>query len=430
MNAVSNRRILIVDDTEEIHRSIEGILRPRAQPAANIDLEALEADLFGDEPTTNPAPCAADVSFPLTSAYQGQEALALVQNSIERKEPFAAAFVDMRMPPGWDGLETIEHLWAVDPDLQIVICTAYSDRSWSEIRTRLGVSDKLLILKKPFDAIEVSQLAHALTKKWELLCSERQLLEQTLTGSIEVMSEMLALVNPVAFERVGTLRRCVLHLAERLKLDQTWAYGLAGMLSQVGSVTVPAETLDRSLSRQPLEPAEQAMLARVPEVTARLVARIPRLAGVAKIIVAQQAPPKIDWSTDFERQPGGIVAAGANLLAVAVAFDDLLRSGESLASARAQLRSGEQFHPKVLEALEDFEPKPSTLGVSRAIAVGELTVGMVLDEDLCARNGLVIAPKGVRVTASLRDRIQNFASGGGVKTPFRIRAPARTPSAA
>jgi two-component system NtrC family sensor kinase len=106
--------------------------------------------------------------FELDSAFQGQEGLAKVEAALQEGLPYAMAFVDMRMPPGWDGVETIEHLWRADPDLQVVICTAYSDTSWEEVLRRLAAHDRLLILKKPFDNIEVRQLAQALTTKWQM----------------------------------------------------------------------------------------------------------------------------------------------------------------------------------------------------------------------------------------------------------------------
>jgi signal transduction histidine kinase len=125
--------------------------------------------LFGEGPLLK-----ALVRFELDYANQGQAALALVQMARQEERPYAVAFVDMRMPPGWDGLETIEHLWAVDPEIQTVICTAYTDHSWDNIIGRLGYDDRLLILQKPFSSIEVSQLATSLTRKWNLARLARQ----------------------------------------------------------------------------------------------------------------------------------------------------------------------------------------------------------------------------------------------------------------
>jgi diguanylate cyclase (GGDEF)-like protein/PAS domain S-box-containing protein len=157
MTTHDNRyRLLIVDDTEAIHDDLKKILSPEKSGCNLADDEAL---LFG---TT----CAPGVVFEIDSAFQGQDGLECVHKAMAENRPYALAFVDVRMPPGWDGIETIEHLWKADADLQVVICTAHSDYNWSDISKRLGVSDNLVVLKKPFDIIEVSQLAHALTAKW------------------------------------------------------------------------------------------------------------------------------------------------------------------------------------------------------------------------------------------------------------------------
>ncbi|MBL8218241.1 MAG: response regulator [Bryobacterales bacterium] len=151
-----NHRILVVDDNRAIHDDIRKIL---AVDSGNSGLAEDEEMLFGDASSPND-------EFEIDSAYQGQEGFALLEESMSRGRPYAVAFVDVRMPPGWDGVETIEQMWRICPGLQVVVCTAYSDYSWSDIRRRLGHSDNLLILKKPFDNIEVTQLAYALTKKW------------------------------------------------------------------------------------------------------------------------------------------------------------------------------------------------------------------------------------------------------------------------
>ncbi|HLK55666.1 MAG TPA: ATP-binding protein [Chthonomonadaceae bacterium] len=160
MNTPPNRRILLMDDLPSIHEDFRKILQQDSP--AKSELDAFKAALFDDETPT------ASISFELDSAYQGQEGLAKVEAALQAGRPYAMAFVDMRMPPGWDGVETIQRLWQADPQLQIVICTAYSDCSWEEVLGKLDVRDRLLILKKPFDNIEVYQLASALTAKWEM----------------------------------------------------------------------------------------------------------------------------------------------------------------------------------------------------------------------------------------------------------------------
>ena len=159
----------MIDDNRAIHGDFRKILCP----PASAPLEELEAALFG--------PQQADVKLPLfemNSAYQGQEGLALLEQSLREGRPYWMAFVDVKMPPGWDGVETISRLWEAAPELQVVICTAYSDYSWSAMTSRLKHRDRLVILKKPFDAVEVLQLASALTEKWRLLQQSQLKMDQ------------------------------------------------------------------------------------------------------------------------------------------------------------------------------------------------------------------------------------------------------------
>lgn len=154
-----NNRILVIDDNSAIHADFTKVLASVTGGASALD--QVEAELF-EEVSNDPAKC----QFSLDFASQGEEGWKKVQQAVADGRPYAVAFVDVRMPPGWDGIETIDRLWQTDSRLQIVLCTAYSDYSWQEISRRLGHSENLLILKKPFDNIEVVQLAHALTNKW------------------------------------------------------------------------------------------------------------------------------------------------------------------------------------------------------------------------------------------------------------------------
>ncbi|EDY19308.1 multi-sensor hybrid histidine kinase [Chthoniobacter flavus Ellin428] len=166
----TNHRILIVDDNEAIHGDFRKIL---CTDEAEMDFDAEEAAFFGE--TNN---LSRRAGFEVSSALQGTQALELVQAAIQAGRRYSLVFTDMRMPPGWDGLETALKLWEADPDLQIVICTAYSDKSWEEMMAKIGNPERVLVLKKPFDTIEVLQLAHALTEKWSLLQSSRSNTEQ------------------------------------------------------------------------------------------------------------------------------------------------------------------------------------------------------------------------------------------------------------
>jgi diguanylate cyclase len=161
-NTLANRRVLIIDDNAAIHLDFRKVLGAQAEHSAQAALDMLEANLFGEDLVT-----AARPDFDIDSAHQGQEGVAMVHQALAQGRPYAMAFVDMRMPPGWDGLKTIEALWATDPDVQVVICSAHTDYDWTEVVQRLGHSDKLLVLRKPAEPIEVLQCATALCRKWE-----------------------------------------------------------------------------------------------------------------------------------------------------------------------------------------------------------------------------------------------------------------------
>ncbi len=163
-NSVKKRRVLVVDDNKSIHKDIDSIL---LSSSSDVDHELLEfeKELFD----TDPVPAdKAIFNYEIDHAFQGEEAAKMVQNAIKNANPYALIFMDVRMPPGIDGIQTIRKIWKKTPHVEVVICTAYSDYSWDQIMSNLGVSDKLLFMRKPFDATALKQTALSLTTKWRL----------------------------------------------------------------------------------------------------------------------------------------------------------------------------------------------------------------------------------------------------------------------
>ena len=232
----SNRRILVVDDNPAIHEDFRKLLVQTDSLGSMIDDDA--ANLFGERhEATSP------VTFELDSAFQGEEALAKVRQAIAKGTPHAMAFIDMRMPPGWDGVETIRRIWQVHPELEVVICTAYSDRSWSEIQEILGVSDHLLILKKPFDKVEVYQLALALTEKWNLhrltRCHTENLEElvRVRTQELNAEHQNLRLIKVIAevANRATNPAQAIRNALEEVCAHTGWSMGHAYLISKSDS---------------------------------------------------------------------------------------------------------------------------------------------------------------------------------------------------
>jgi len=178
-----NRRVLVIDDNRAIHDDFRKILAPADATTAALD--ATEAALFGGSQAAVPS-----AQFEVDSAFQGQEGVLMVKKAMAAGRPYAMAFVDVRMPPGWDGVETTRKMWELDTDLQVVLCTAYSDYTWSEMFERLGRRDGLLILKKPFDSVEAFQLANALTEKWWLHQQFQRKMEELETRVAERTCEL------------------------------------------------------------------------------------------------------------------------------------------------------------------------------------------------------------------------------------------------
>ncbi|MFL6964917.1 EAL domain-containing protein [Pseudomonas alvandae] len=206
MSVPANRRILVVDDTPAIHQDFRKILSPSA---GNDDsLDDTESLLFGT-PQVN------RLQFQIDSAYQGEEALELVKRAQSEGQPYALVFADMRMPPGWDGLQTIEELWKADPRLQIALCTAFSDYSWETMSERIEFDDQLLILKKPFDTLEIRQMASAMTWKWQLAqdaARKMRTLERTIEERVQ---ELLKVSHLLQYDVLTELPNSML-LGDRL----------------------------------------------------------------------------------------------------------------------------------------------------------------------------------------------------------------------
>jgi CheY-like chemotaxis protein len=187
MSANDNRRILVVDDNAAIHEDFKKILCGSA--GVSDEAASAKAAFFGGAQKGEIA------AFEIDSAYQGSEALEKVKASLTASTGYATAFVDVRMPPGLDGVETIERLWKIDPDVQCVICTAFADYTWQSMIEKLGSTDRLLILKKPFDPIEVRQLATALTEKWNATRRERARLSEVKRAEQEARVYAASLVT-------------------------------------------------------------------------------------------------------------------------------------------------------------------------------------------------------------------------------------------
>ena len=230
--AEQKRRVLLIDDNRSLHEDFIKVLS--AGSDLSSDLEADEAFLFGKPKAEGPS-----VTFEIDSAYQGEEGVEKVRQAQIDGRPYAMAFVDMRMPPGWDGVVTTRKIWEIDPDIQIVICTAYSDYSWKDMLDAIGAGDRMVVLKKPFEPIEAFQLAKMLTEKWWLQQLAKQKVDD-LEKMVAGRTQELQASNDELLQRSEEIQYFYHTLAHELKTPLTSAKefvsivaeGLAGELNE------------------------------------------------------------------------------------------------------------------------------------------------------------------------------------------------------
>lgn len=308
-----NRRILIVDDNAAIHQDFRKILDVSAS-ANTTAASASEAALFDDEPAATPtapqniaAAHTEEIDYSIDSAMQGQQALEQVIAARKEELPYAMAFLDVRMPPGWDGIETARRLWEAEPDLQIVLCTAFSDYSWQETVAALGRTDRLLILKKPFDRVEVCQLASALTEKWNVTQRERENLRTATRAEMEARAYASSLETT------------------NLALESSWAQSerelarrRAFFLDLAASVLAPAQLLLlRQVETNKLESGDPTQLRRLERLLDPALAVVSAINATLEFASIEAGAASPNWSTTDPRQLATELCAGADAAAKA-----------------------------------------------------------------------------------------------------------------
>ena len=352
--------------------------------------------------------------FNLESALGGEEGL----KAVSANGPYAVIVADMRMPR-MDGIQFLSKVKECSPDSVRMMLTGNADLQTAVDAVNEG--NIFRFLTKPCPPKIFANALRAGIRQYQLVTAERELLQKTLRGSVKILTEILSLVNSAAFGRASRIRRYVRHIAGQLQLADVWQFELAAMLSQIGCVTLPSEVLDKIYAKRPLSDDEQTMFSAHPSVGAELLAKIPRLGLIARMIDGQQQPFKahvpIGNLTGNERT----VTLGSQILKVALDFDQLVVHGLSHKDALSKLRSREaEYNPRVVAVLEDLRLTKAGETV-RTVRISDLRIHMVADEDIRARNGLLLVSKGQEVTHPVLARLRNFARGVGVVEPFRVK---------
>jgi response regulator RpfG family c-di-GMP phosphodiesterase len=361
--------------------------------------------------------------FQTDIAVGGPAALAAIQ----KEGPYAVVVSDMRMPE-MDGAQLLAKVKAMSPDTIRVMLTGAADMQTAVSAVNEGSIFRFLT--KPCTKETLAKTLTAGLVQHRLVIAEKELLEQTLSGSIHVLTEVLSLVNPAAFGRAMRLRRYIHHIVNRLALGSPWKFEVAAMMSQLGCVTIDPETIDAVYAGQKLSPEEQSRYEAHPLVARDLLSSIPRMEPIAWMIAHQNHPAPLEG--DIANREQADMRRGAEILRAALAFDEFLRKAGSKTEALHRLsRQHRDLDPRVLQALVEFEPDAEEIEVC-AYAIDELAPGMVLHEEVRTSSGSLIVSKGQETTVPLLLKLKNLhakgAIGGSVNIAIsKLRAAAASP---
>lgn len=350
--------------------------------------------------------------FDLVIAEGGIEALRV----LKEEGPFAVIVSDMRMP-GMNGVELLSQVKDLYPETVRLMLTGNADQETAMEAVNNGQIFRFLTKPCP-QAAFITSLALAL-RQYRLISAERELLQNTLKGSVKVLAELLGVANPLAFSSGLRVKNYVVSIAEALHLPGLWQYEIAALLSQIGCVTIPGEVLGKVFSGQPLSEEEEEMYRTHPAAGAALLEKIPRLENVTKMIALQQTPFD-EYTAELKSAEFEEVLIGAQILTAATDFDRLLYRGLSPHEARVWMnKQHSRYNPEILAYFADLAIDDQTQFLSLNIA--QIAEGMIAAEDIHAKNGVLIIPKGQAITTTLLQGLKNFSSQVGVVEPVRVQ---------
>ena len=353
--------------------------------------------------------------YRVDTAQGGEQGLEVVSH----KGPFAVIISDFSMP-GMNGVEFLARVRDLAPDSVRMMLTGHADLHTAMEAVNEGHIFRFLT--KPCPPEVMGKALESGVNQYRLVHAEKELLEQTLSGSIKVLTQILSLLNPEAFGRASRITRYVREVALALKLPQVWQAETAAMLSQIGCIMVRPETLAKLYGGQALNDEEVQLLNFHPLIAADLLKHIPRLEQVREIITYQDK--RFDGGgIPRDTRQGEAIPLGARILKVVLDLDALEASGMSKSNAIAQLkqRSG-WYDPDILAVLEAVLWIEARYEVRQVPSQG-LVDGMILDDDVYTRDGTLLVSKGQEITYLLRKRLHAFAETIGLKEPLRVLVP-------
>jgi response regulator RpfG family c-di-GMP phosphodiesterase len=352
--------------------------------------------------------------YEIETAPGGAEALEAIRDG----EPFAVVVTDMRMP-GMDGVELLAAVKEASPDTVRMMLTGNAD-----IQTAIDAANEGAVfrfLTKPCAPEELARALDAGLAQYRLVMTERQLLQDTLSATVKVLGDLLSLANPIAFGRARRIQTLMKQLAGKLGEELSWEFEVAGVLSQIGCLTLPAVILKKVHSGKVLDSEEATLFEAHPQIGRDLIGHIPRLERVAEIIGCQET--RIDsQGVSLDSSGDEPIPLGARALHAALDFDTLVTAGKGDSQALAEMkRAMDWYDPDVIAALDDIVTARITFE-TRFVDIDDLAPGMLLVADIQTESGTCLLNTGNQeVTATTKEWLRHNRTSLKLKEPIEVR---------
>lgn len=353
--------------------------------------------------------------FLIETAKSGDEGL----SRIEKNDPYAVVVSDMRMP-GMDGVQFLAKVKEIVPDSVRIMLTGNADQQTAIEAVNEGQIFRFLT--KPCTPELMTKTLRDAIAQYRLIQAEKELLEKTLQGSVQVLTDILSIVNPTAFGRASRVGRLINKMSKHLQIEKTWELELGAMLSQIGCVSLPEETMIKVYAGESLSADEYQMFQHHPQIGHDLIARIPRLNGVAEIIAYQEK--KFDGGgIPVDKVKGEEIPIGARILKIILDYDRLVRGKFTATESLVEMQQRESWYdPALLEVFISMIKAEEPLK-KMTIMVDDLQTNMIVAEDVISHNGLMLVATGQEINESLQIRLQNFVAREAIDPYIRVLVP-------
>lgn len=349
--------------------------------------------------------------YQISTAGNAQDGLELIRTN----GPFAVVISDMRMP-STNGVQFLRQVMELSPKTIRIMLTGYANIEIAINAVNEG--QVFRFVTKPCATTVMQSVIQSALQQYDLVIAEKELLEKTLRGAIAMLCEILSATNPVAFSRTMRVQFYAAALAEKMNLEDLWQYDVAALLSQIGCVTVPTDTLEKVFAMEELSTNEATMFNHHPEIAQKLVSQIPRLERIAQMIALQNIPFKKSKSEPYLNVEPGILV-GAQILRAVTDFDMLLLRGVTRENVVPVMREHRGlYNPAILDLLTTIKTLEITK-VTKMVRISTLRKGMILAEDVRSKSGLLLALRGQQVDDTVRRCLENYHERGQIKSEVR-----------